>query len=173
VDVKFRKLTEPTAEIAEYSTQWENDSTLIPFIRPNKDHQALEARETVTTQDLEQRLEHHQVYLIYLEERLIGEMDYQVDPKQVYKKETGTARIGIIIGKEIVRGKGIGHQALQYLEEEIRKQGLKRIELGVFEFNISAIKLYQRAGYKEIGRTPDFAYWQGKMWQDIRMEKYV
>jgi hypothetical protein len=106
VDVKFRKLTEPTAEIAEYFTQWENDSTLIPFIRPNKEHQALEARETVTTQDLEQRLEHHQVYLIYLEERLIGEMDYQVDPKQVYKKETGTAWIGIIIGEEIVRGKG-------------------------------------------------------------------
>ena len=85
----------------------------------------------------------------------------------------GTAWISITIGEEIARGKGIGYQALQYLEQEIRKQGLKRIELGVFEFNTAAIKLYQRAGYREIGRIPDFTYWQGKMWQDIRMEKYT
>ena len=34
-------------------------------------------------------------------------------------------------------------------------------------------KLYQKAGYQEICRIPDFTFWQGKMWQDIRMEKYV
>jgi hypothetical protein len=28
-------------------------------------------------------------------------------------------------------------------------------------------------GYREIGRIDDFTYWQGKMWQDIRMEKYL
>jgi RimJ/RimL family protein N-acetyltransferase len=173
MDIKFKKLIEPTDKIAECFNRWENDPTLIPFIRPNKGQQALEARKIVTRKDLEQRLEHHQVYLIYLDDQLVGEMDYQIDPKYLYKKEAGTAWIGIIIGEEIARGKGIGHQALQYLEEEIRKQGLKRIELGVFEFNTNAIKLYQKAGYKEIGRIPGFTYWQGKMWQDIRMEKYV
>jgi hypothetical protein len=45
--------------------------------------------------------------------------------------------------------------------------------LGVFEFNTSAIKLYQKAGYREIVRLPDFTHWQDKMWQDIRMKKYV
>ncbi len=173
MDIKFKKLIKPTGEIAECFNRWENDPILIPFIRPNRDQQALEARETIAPEDLEQRLEHHQMYLIYLDGQLVGTMDYQIDPKHLFKKESGTAWIGIVIGEEIARGKGIGQQAMQYLEKEIRKQGLRRIELGVFEFNTNAIKLYKKAGYKEIGRIPDFTYWQGKMWGDIRMEKYI
>jgi len=60
-----------------------------------------------------------------------------------------------------------------YLEEEIKAQGLKRIELGVFEFNTNAIKLYRKMGFEEIGRIDDFTYWDGRMWGDIRMEKYL
>jgi len=59
------------------------------------------------------------------------------------------------------------------LEEEIKRQGLKRIELGVFEFNTNAIKLYESMGYKEIIRIDGFTYWEGKIWQDSRMEKIV
>ena len=25
----------------------------------------------------------------------------------------------------------------------------------------------------EIGRIPDFTFWQDKLWMDIRMEKYI
>ena len=173
MDVKFKKLIKPDTEVLEYLNKWENDAALIPLIRPNRNQEALEIREVLTAQDLEERLVHNHTFLIYQDGKLVGEMDYQIDPKHVYKKETGTAWIGIILGEEIARGKGIGQQALQYLEEEIRKQGLKRIELGVFEFNTSAIKLYQKAGYQEIGRLPDFTYWNDRMWQDIRMEKYL
>lgn len=173
MDVKFKKLIKPDTEVLEYLNKWENDAALIPLIRPNRNQEALEIREVLTAQDLEERLVHNHTFLIYQNGKLVGEMDYQIDPKHVYKKETGTAWIGIILGEEIARGKGIGQQALQYLEEEIRKQGLKRIELGVFEFNTSAIKLYQKAGYQEIGRLPDFTYWNDRMWQDIRMEKYL
>lgn len=173
MDVKFTKLTAPSIEVAECFQKWKNDPALIPLIRPNKDKDTLEAREIVTLKDLEQRLEHHYMYLIYLEDQLIGEMEYQIDPKHLFKKEPDTAWIGILIGEEAARGKGIGLLALQYLEEEIKKQGLKRIELGVFEFNTNAIKLYQKAGYQEISRIPDFTYWNDKMWQDIRMEKYI
>ena len=171
MNIKVTKLTKPTLEIADRFQKWENDPTLIPLIRPNKDQDALEAREAVTIENLERRLEHDQIYLIYLEDDLIGAMDYQIDPKHLFRKETGTAWIGIVIGEESARGKGIGLLALRSLEEEIRKQGLKRIELGVFEFNTNAIKLYQKAGYREIARISDFTYWEGRMWQDIRMEK--
>jgi RimJ/RimL family protein N-acetyltransferase len=173
MDIKFKKLTEPTAEIIEYLNKWENDPVLIPLIRPNKNKADLLVREPVTIKDLEQRLEHHHMYLIYLQDQLIGEMGYQIDPKQLYKKETGTAWIDIIIGEEIGRGRGIGYFALHYLEKEIKEQGLQRVELGVFEFNTNAIKLYRKAGYQEFSRIPDFTYWQNKMWHDIRMEKYV
>ena len=173
MDIEFKKLIEPTDEIAECFSRWENDSTLIPFIRPNKDQQALEIRETVTSKDLKQRLEHHQIYLIYLDDQLVGEMDYQVNPKHLLRKDVGTAWIGIMIGEELARGKGVGHKAMEYLEEQIKLHRLKRIELGVFEFNKPAIRLYEKAGYKEFARIENFTYWQGKMWQDIRMEKYL
>jgi RimJ/RimL family protein N-acetyltransferase len=173
MDVKFGQLTQPTTEILEYLNKWENDSDLIPFIRPNQTQEDLERKEAMTIEDVERRLEHAHTYLIYLQNQLIGIMDYQIDPKVLYKKETGTAWIGIIIGEEIGRGKGVGYLAIQYLEEQIKLQGLKRIELGVFEFNTNAIKLYKNLGYKEIVRIDDFTYWQDKMWQDIRMEKYI
>ena len=100
-------------------------------------------------------------------------MDYRVDPGYLYKNEPGTAWIGILIGEAAARGRGIGAPAIQYLEEQIEVQGCRRIELGVFEFNTNAHKLYQKLGYREIARIQDFTYWDGKMWQDIRMEKYV
>ena len=159
MDIKFSPLLEPTPEIAECFQRWENDPVLIPFIRPNKDKAALELREIVTTWELKQRLEHHHIYLIYLEDELVGEMDYQIDPRHLFKKEPGTAWIGIIIGEEVARGKGIGYLALQYLEKQIKLHGLKRIELGVFEFNKQAIRLYQRLGYQEIARIEDYSYW--------------
>jgi RimJ/RimL family protein N-acetyltransferase len=173
MDIKFKRLTEPTTEIVERLNKWENDPVLTPFIRPNNTRDDLERRVIVTIKDIEQRLKHHHTYLIYLGDQLIGQMDYKVDPNYLYKKETGTAWIGILIGEEIGRGKGIGFLAMKYLETRIKLKGLKRIELGVFEFNANAIKLYKKLGYKEIARINDFTYWQGKMWQDIRMEKYI
>lgn len=173
MEITFKKLIKPDGEVLDYLNKWENDPALIPLIRPNPDKGSLERTETLTILDLEERLIHNHIFLIYLGDQLIGEMDYQIDPKHLYKREPGTAWIGIIIGEGTARGKGIGRRALQHLEEEIRQQGLKRIELGVFEFNTNAFRLYEKAGYQEIGRIPDFTYWDGKLWQDIRMEKYT
>ena len=173
MDITFKKLTEPTIEIAKSFEKWENDPALIPLIRPNKDKRALESQEAVSVKDLEERLEHQHIYLIYSQDQLIGEMDFQVDPKHLYKKEAGTAWIGIIIGEEAARGRGIGASSIQYLEEQIQQHELKRIELGVFEFNIRAVKLYQKLGYREFARINDFTFWQERMWQDIRMEKLI
>ena len=172
LNIDFKKLTDPTPEIAASISKWENDPELIPVIRPNASEKDLLARKPVSVDDLIKRNQTHHTYLIYAQGELIGEMDYSVDPAYLYKHENGTAWIGITIGEESGRGKGIGYQALQYLEQEIKLQGLKRIELGVFEFNTPAVKLYQKLGYKEIARIEGFTYWQGKMWQDIRMEKY-
>jgi len=173
MDITFKKLTTPSHEIAAVLDKWENNPALIPFIRPNPTEEALEKREPLTVEFLQQRLKYNQMYLIYLNDQLVGEITYQVDPPQLYKKETGTAWIGITIGEETARGIGVGTQAMQYLEEQIKAQGLHRIELGVFEFNTNAIKLYKKTGYKEIARLDDFTYYQGKMWQDIRMEKHL
>jgi RimJ/RimL family protein N-acetyltransferase len=173
MDVEFRKLTQPTAEIAECLSKWENDPQLIHLIRVNQDQASLDKRMTVTVEVLEEWLARKQIYLIYVMDQLVGEVEFQINPKLLYKKDINTAWIGIMIGEEIARGKGIGYLALQYVEKEIHAHGLQRIELGVFEFNTNAIKLYQRMGYQEIGRIPNFTFWQGKLWADIRMEKFI
>jgi RimJ/RimL family protein N-acetyltransferase len=173
MNLTFIKLTNPTPEIAEAFSKWENDATLIPLMRPNQNEEELTMQSIVTPEVLIQRLEHDHIYLIYLDGMLVGEMNYQVDPQHLYKKEKGTAWIGIVIGEEASRGKGIGFQAMQYLEGQIQQAGLHRIELGVFEFNTGAIRLYQKLGYKEIARIDKFTFWQGMMRPDIRMEKYI
>ena len=94
-----------------------------------------------------------------------------VDPDHLYKKVRGTAWVGITIGESEGRGKGLGFKAIQYLEGVIINEGLKRIELGVFEFNRNAHSLYKKLGYQEIARIPAFTYWNKKMWADLRMEK--
>ncbi|MDP5275418.1 GNAT family N-acetyltransferase [Chengkuizengella axinellae] len=173
MNTHFIKITEPNKSLAEVFNRWGNDPTLIPLTRPNQNKSELERQQIITKENLVQRIEHEQIYLIYLDDKLIGEMNYMVDPTHLYKKESGTAWIGITIGEPEGRGKGIGYVAIKYLEDQIKKDGLKRIELGVFEFNEQALKLYQKLDYKEIGRVHNFTYWQGKMWNDIRMEKYL
>ncbi|WP_335871813.1 GNAT family N-acetyltransferase [Bacillus sp. 2205SS5-2] len=173
MNIQYIQLSEPTTPVIAALNQWENDSLLIPLTRPNQNKEELERRGLMNHEDLSKRLAHHQIFLIYLDDKLIGEMNYMIDPAHLFKKEPRTAWIGITIGEKEGRGKGIGFLALQYLEEQIKAQGLQRIELGVFEFNQQAQKLYQKLGYQEIGRINDFTYWQGKMWSDIRMDKYL
>ena len=173
MNVQFERITEPSQDIVDCLNRWENDPALTPLIRPNKSQADLERTRVTTLEDLADRLEDHHMYLISLDGRPIGEMDYQVGFPHLYKDEPGTAWIGINIGEEEGRGKGIGRLALEYLEREIMSQGLTRIELGVFEFNAPAIRLYQKLGYQEIVRLDGYTYWDGRMWQDVRMEKYL
>jgi RimJ/RimL family protein N-acetyltransferase len=170
---QFVKLTQPTEEMVNKFNQWENDASLIPLIRPNKDKFEYELRYELTLEELENRLNNHHIYLIYYNDKLVGEMNFMIDPGHLLKKVEGTAWIGITIGEPIGRGKGIGYKAILFLEEEIKKMGLKRIELGVFEFNEQAHQLYLKLGYKEIGRIENFTYWKDQMWTDIRMEKII
>ncbi|MFQ3544593.1 GNAT family N-acetyltransferase [Halobacillus rhizosphaerae] len=173
MNIHFTRLLTPTPSIVKAMNRWENDSTLIPLVRPNQDQTGLDRRTELNQQDLIKRLQDHHIYLIYLDKQLVGEMNFMVDPPHLYKYEPGTAWIGITIGEQEGRGKGIGYKAISYLEEQIKNEGLKRIELGVFEFNKQAISLYKRMGYSEIVSIRDFTFWQGRMWSDIRMEKYV
>jgi ribosomal protein S18 acetylase RimI-like enzyme len=52
-----------------------------------------------------------------------------------------------ILVVEQFRGQGYGRQMMEQVEQEARKQGLKRVGLHVFGFNAAAIKLYQSLGY--------------------------
>ena len=173
MDTYFKKVTKPTDDLIQSLNKWENDPNLVHLIHPCRDKEELALKVCITKEALTSRLDIQPMFLIYVGNILVGEMNYIVDPDHLYKKEEGTAWIGITIGEKEAQGKGIGYAALTFLETELKKQGIKRIELGVFAFNTNAQKLYKKLGYKEIGKNKDFTYYQEKMWDDIRMEKYL
>jgi RimJ/RimL family protein N-acetyltransferase len=173
MDIKVALMSEPTSEIAELMNIWENDPDLFPFIRPLASEDDLHKKKEITVESLKRRLESHEEYVIYLRDRPVGQLSVQIDPGHLAKKVKGTAWIGIYIGEKENRGKGAGTYALKYVEGILRSRHIRRIELGVFEFNKQAYRLYERLGYKEFTRLDELAWWQGGMWRDIRMEKYL
>ncbi|HBX50585.1 MAG: hypothetical protein A2W98_01220 [Bacteroidetes bacterium GWF2_33_38] len=58
----------------------------------------------------------------------------------------------IFIGEKVERGKNIGQQAMELTHEYVFNYlNMRKITLEVVKFNNSAIKLYQKMGYKEEG----------------------
>jgi RimJ/RimL family protein N-acetyltransferase len=153
--------------------RWDNDPELIPYIRPCATTADQHRHVAVSVDSLLERLQTHRIFLIYADGNLVGEVNYSVDPPHLYRQVPKTAWIGITIGERDARRRGIGTAAMEFIEGDIRDQHLSRIELGVFEFNTSAQSLYRKLGYREIGRIDDFTYWNGRMWQDVRLEKLL
>ncbi len=61
---KFVQLITPTPEIANAFNKWENDTKLIPLIRPNRNKVELAAQKPVTVAMLTERIKHCFIYLI-------------------------------------------------------------------------------------------------------------
>jgi GNAT superfamily N-acetyltransferase len=55
---------------------------------------------------------------------------------------------------EGLRGRGLGRELLQSLEEEARKQGARHVFLDTFSFQ--APGFYQKHGYEVFGELPGF-----------------
>ena len=96
-----------------------------------------------------------------------------IDPPMLFKKAEGTCWLGMTMGEKDYWGTGAAREAFRLFEEILKAQSIKRIELGVFEFNERAQKFYEKMGFKKIGEINDFTYWDERFWKDIRMEKYL
>lgn len=89
---------------------------------------------------------------------------------EIYFKDN-SAKLGrILIMDQNQRGKGIGEQIVILLLEFIRKNRKERnVELNVFDFNIGAIKCYEKVGFtinpdKKLIREVD-----GETWTALNM----
>lgn len=163
-------------EIIKKRLIWENDERIRYFTTPNFKEELLPERtyEEVYIDSL-LRIEEQAMkdYLIFDDDVLIGECNLMVDPRHLFNQVPKTAWIGLVIGEEDYRGKGIGRVVMEFLEDECRKLKLKRIELGVFEFNQRAVNLYLKMDYKIIAYLDDFTYHRDKWERDIRLEKIL
>lgn len=68
-----------------------------------------------------------------------------------------SGRVGrVLIGEQDLRGRGIGQLALQkIISIGFEEFGLHRISLGVFDFNQSAIRCYEKVGFVKEGLLRD------------------
>jgi len=77
-------------------------------------------------------------------------------------------RFGFVIIDDRLRGKGYGKQLLQLaIQEAIHKFGAKKITLGVFDNNPSALHCYESVGFKVI--STDSYFIDGEEWTEKEM----
>jgi RimJ/RimL family protein N-acetyltransferase len=85
-------------------------------------------------------------------------------------KKNRSARISRVLVDANERGKGYCHQMLSAaLKIGFEDLKLHRISLGVYDFNTSAIKCYQRAGMKLEGIQRDILLFKGNWWSLVEM----
>lgn len=82
-----------------------------------------------------------------------------------------SARIGrVLVGKEECRNKGIGLQMINaILDIAFNKLNLHRVDLGVFDFNASAIACYKKAGFITDGNFRECRKINGQYWSLLNM----
>ena len=82
-----------------------------------------------------------------------------------------SAELGIFIGDETYRGKGIGEEAIHLiLDYGFNYLNLNSIQLTVLTFNERAIACYKKCGFKEVGRLREAYYLNGKYYDKILMD---
>jgi len=176
MNIKIKQLDINSNDQIKALVKWENDPELFHLIVPVLDKDApIEKKtfESLKESFLDSPDYALSIYIIFDEEKPIGNFSLMLDPQHLMKKVEGTSWLGLTLGDSDYWGKGVSKIAMERFEEESRKRGASRIELGVFEFNERAISFYKKLGYKVIGRINKFTYWNGKYWDDIRMEKFI
>ncbi len=86
-----------------------------------------------------------------------------------YPNRTGT--VGIFIGDEENRSRGLGTEVLRLLlDYGFHYLNLNNIMLNVKSFNERAIKCYKKVGFKEFGRRRQSYFLNGKYYDDVKMD---
>ena len=151
-------------EYIETFLKWINDPEIIQYLllyRPMTREMEEEWYES-----LKQRENDFLFSILHLQrdgsEKLIGNCGiHRID----WINRVGTA--GIVIGEKKEQGKGYGTEAMRLLiDYGFNTLNLNRIELKVYEFNIKAIKSYQKVGFIEEGCKRQ-AVWKNGKYHDL------
>ncbi|MCO5143136.1 MAG: GNAT family N-acetyltransferase [Oligoflexia bacterium] len=172
MNIQFKPLNVNDENQVRFFVKWNNDPEIKAFISPNrtKEEKAPLTLEKAKEAFLKEKEGVHLTFFIYVNDALIGDYSLQMNPGHLLRNEVSTAWLGLTIGEKEYWGSGVAKIAMLHFIEEAKKLSAKRIELGVFEFNHRAISFYKKLGFQEIGRIPEFTYWNNKLWDDIRME---
>jgi RimJ/RimL family protein N-acetyltransferase len=82
-----------------------------------------------------------------------------------------SAGFGLIIGEAELRGRGYGTEVTRLmLDYAFTGLGLHNVMLTVYEYNAAGRRVYEKAGFKEIGRRRQCRWLAGRLWDEIYMD---
>ena len=87
--------------------------------------------------------------------------------------EKRKASVGVLIAREEDRGKGYAKQALKLIEQEASKLGLVHLISSILPNNEKSIQLFQKCGFRKIGKTNDRFLIDGVYIQALLFEKWL
>ena len=83
----------------------------------------------------------------------------------------GKATFGILLGEPEARGRGIGTEATRLvLDYAFNVLHLHNVLLSVYAFNPAAIRCYEKAGFKLLGRRREARLHLGKRYDEVYMD---
>ncbi len=85
-------------------------------------------------------------------------------------KRHGTCEYGILLGDRNSWGKGYAYEATQSLLNYcFQTLGIRKVNLGVVKDNLSAVRLYEKLGFKTEGEFVEHGFYNGKYCNTLRM----
>lgn len=86
-------------------------------------------------------------------------------------RSEGSARITrVLVGNTTLRGRGICQGMMKaILKIGFEEMGLHRISLGVYDFNVAALKCYEKVGFVRDGLMRDVKKFNGGYWSLVEM----
>ena len=153
--------------------KWDNDTEInhLSSLRRTKAPLPVKTVADIRQQLMGSKNKDKVTFMLKHDDLFVGSFSLWLDPDHTTKKIKGTSWLGIVIGEKEYWGSGVAQFAMKVFEEESIKRGAIRAELGVFEFNTRARQFYKKLGYTEFSSVKDLTFWDGRFWNDIRMEK--
>jgi RimJ/RimL family protein N-acetyltransferase len=128
------------------------------------------AQEEKWIQSMIEAADKREAYAFIIEEQTTRELLGSVDVRAIDWIDRH-ALVGIAIYNPEKHGHGYGTDALRCLLRFcFHVLNLHRVELGVFEFNPRAKHVYEKVGFKEVGRRREDKWFEGKYYDHITMD---
>lgn len=86
-------------------------------------------------------------------------------------RENASARISrVLVGSKVQRGKGICQGMIKaVLQIAFNELHLHRVSLGVYDFNVAAIRCYEKSGFTKEGLARDSLKYDQSYWSLVEM----
>lgn len=138
----------------------DNLEELVQFAGPNFSY-------PLTTEQLEKYLADENSFAFKVIETI---SNTTIGHCEIYKSESSAKLCRILIGDKTYRGKGLGVEIVnQLVEKSFLQFNYSLAELNVYDWNISAIKCYEKAGFKINADKTKTILVDGKPWTSLNM----